>query len=771
MGGKFMPLLLLVAGFEVVTAVGQRAPVDYVHPLVGTANEGQTYPATGVPFGMTHWTPQTRAGEVKCVAPYYFADTKIQGFRGTHFLSGSCVPDYGSVTLAPQVGPLKTAAGERASNFDRASEHATPYAYGVTLKDAGVTAEITGTLRAGILRFQFMQDGDGSVVIENNSRGGDGWVRISNGRKEVTGEVPVRRAYAGSGKLAGFGSYFVVEFSKPFKGGGTWVGSTPREGGTEQIGDNLPVGGDTTPLHMSASAPTSATAAARLPVGGRPGFGVYVRFPRVKHGDIIVARVGTSFVSIEEARKNLRAEIPGFDFGAVRDAAKAEWNRSLGLIAIKDEIPAKTVFYTAMYHALLHPRTYSDVDGSYPEFAGGAKVEHADGFTYYDDFSMWDIFRAQLPMLTILDPKRDLDMVRSLMAKADQGGFLPIFPAWNSYTSEMVGDHSAIAIIDAYRKGLGGFDAEHAFAVIRKNAMEVPKDPAEYRDGKGRRGLESYLKYGYIPLEDHINEAFHRDEQVSRTLEYAYDDAIIANMATALGKAEDAAIFQQRGQNWRNVIDPASGFATGRHADGTWLSGIDPAARYTWITESTPWVYTFFVPQDVAGLIELEGGKAKFVSKLDALFAGKYYDHGNEPSHHIAYLYDAAGAGWKTQQHVRALMDSEYKDIPGGLAGNDDSGQMSAWYILSALGFYQVTPGVPEYWLGSPRFDEAVVSLPNGKTLSVIAKGAGEGKTYVRRVLWNGAEINGYTIQHRQMMAGGVLEFRMSSDPLVNANN
>lgn len=735
MGWKLLPRLLMMVGFGVVTAAGQKARVDYVHPLVGTANEGQTYPATGVPFGMTHWSPQTRAGEVKCVTPYYFADAKIHGFWGTHFLSGSCVPDYGSLTLAPEVGQLKTDAATRASEFDRASEHATPYVYGVTLKDAGVKAEITGTMRAGILRFQFVRGGDGSVVIENNARGGDGWVRVDAAKQEVTGEVPVRRAYAGSGKLAGFSGYYVVEFSKDFEGSGTWVGPVAKEGGTEQVGDGSPVGVTNMPQHMGGDVGTSAAAAAGPSKRDRPGFGVYVRFPGVKRGDVVVARVGTSFVSVEEARKNLRAEIPGFEFDAVKDAAEREWNRSLGLIAVRDEIPAKTVFYTAMYHALLHPRTYSDVDGSYPEFAGGAKVEHADGFTYYDDFSMWDIFRAQLPMLTILDPKRDVDMVRSLMAKADQGGFLPIFPAWNSYTSEMVGDHSAMAIIDAYTKGLGGFDAEHAYAMIRKNAMELSKDPAEYRDGKGRRGLESYLKYGYIPLEDHIDEAFHCDEQVSRTLECAYDDAMAGEMAAALGKSEDAAMFRERGQNWRKVLDPASGFATGRHADGTWMTDINPGIKYSWITEGTPWVYTFFVPQDVAGLMNLEGGKAKFLSKLDALFAGKYYDHGNEPSHHIAYLYDAARAGWKAQEQVRALMESEYKDSPDGLAGNDDSGQMSAWYILSALGFYQVTPGVPEYWLGSPRFDEALVSQPGGKALRILAKGAGGGKVYVRRAL------------------------------------
>jgi predicted alpha-1,2-mannosidase len=743
----------------------QTGPAEYVHPLVGTANEGQTYPAAGVPFAMTHWSPQTRAGEIKCVAPYYFGDTKIQGFRGTHMLSGGCLPDYGSFTLAPGMGRLKTNAVARASSFDRTTEHATPYSYAVDLKDARVKAEITGTLRAGAMRFEFTGNDDAWVVIENNARGGDGWVRVDTAKQEITGEIPVRREYAGSGKLAGFSGYFVVEFSKPFVGSGTFAGAATTEGRTEQTGDGQPVGVVQIPK-LSTAVVGASKAVMNMPTGSpRPGFGSYVRFPAAHAGDVVIARIGTSFVSVDEARKNLRAEIPNFDFAAVKQQAKAEWNRSLGQIDVKDDIPARTVFYTAMYHALLHPRTYSDADGSYPAFASAGKVEHASGFTYYDDFSMWDIFRAQLPMLTLLDPARDVDFVRSLMAKGDQGGFLPIFPAWNSFTSEMVGDHTSVAILDAWRKGLRGFDIEHAYAQMRKNAMELPKDHAEYVDGKGRRGLDAYLKYGYIPLEDHIDDAFHKNEQVSRTLEYAFDDAMIGTLANDLGKTADAAMFTQRGQNWRKVVDPKTGFARGRLANGDWVSPFEPAGHYTWITEGTPWVYTFFVPQDVPGLIALEGGPKPFEHKLDQLFEEKHYDHGNEPSHHVAYLYDAVGAPTKTQSRVRSLMETEYRDGPDGLAGNDDAGQMSAWYVLSALGFYQVSPGVPEYWIGSPRFDQVAIALPNGKTLRIVAKGAGSGEVYVRRVTFNGTEIKDLKLQHELLAAGGLLEFEMSDTP------
>ncbi len=753
-------LLLLSVLVSVSASAAQLQPVDHVHPLVGTANEGQTYPAVGVPFAMTHWTPQTRAGETKCVAPYYFADTAIQGFRGSHFLSGSCVPDYGSVTLFPSAVTLRTSAVERASHFARSTEKATPYSYRVDLSDVGIRAEITGTVRAGMMRFTFTRSGSGSIVIENNARGGDGWVRVDRKIQEVTGEVPVRREYAGSGKLAGFGSYFVIEFSHHFASEGTWVGTQTHEAATEQRGDGLALG----VIHVAKVATTSggaAKAAASLGMAStRPGFGTYVRFPNATVGEVILARIGTSFVSVEEARKNLRTEVPNWNFDNVEAQARAAWNENLSRIEIEDTSPATNIFYTALYHAMLQPRTFSDVDGSYPRFAGHGEVEHADHFIYYDDFSMWDTFRAQHPLLTIVDPSRDIDMVRSLILKGKQAGYLPIFPAWNSYTSEMVGDHSAVTIIDAYRKGLRGFDISEAYSLMRKNATSVPS-LAEGEDGKGRRGLQSYLKYGYIPLEDHIDEAFHKDEQVSRTLEYSYDDAMIGELASDLGKEQDATLFLRRGQNWRNVFDLQSGFVRGRNEDGTWVTPFDPAVKQSWITEGLPWQYTFFVPQDIAGLIHLEGGPKAFEAKLDALFSGDFYDHGNEPSHHIAYLFDACGTPGKTQLHVRSLMESQYKDAPDGLAGNDDAGQMSAWYVLSALGFYQVTPGIPEYWLGSPRFNDVTVHLPNGRRMHIFAEGAGNGKAYVSSVLLNGQRLSGYRISHHDFTGGGELTFVM----------
>jgi predicted alpha-1,2-mannosidase len=719
--------------FASISAFAQTPAVDWVNESIGTANEGQTFPSTAPPFAMTQWTPQTRAGNVKCVAPYYFGDAKIQGFRGSHFLSGSCTKDYGSLTLMPESGALKLGPDERGSAFSRSREKAQPQRYAVTLSDYGIDAELTGTLRAGIMRFRFNRADQAWILVESNSEKGDGNIRIDAQSNEITVVNPVRRLYAGAGKLAGFNGYFVVQFDHKFHVGGTWSGEQKQAGAVSQEG-----------------------------VNGTPG--AYVSFD-LKPGETVSAKVGSSFTSLEEARRNLRTEIPGWDFAQVVERTKSEWNQALSKVEIEAAAPQKRVFYTALYHSMQVPRVFSDVDGSYPGFANEGRIETAKGFTYYCDFSLWDTFRALHPLLTILEPERELDMVKSLIVKGEEGGFLPIYPAWNSYTSEMVGDHAGAVIADAYFKGIRGFDIEEAYRLMKQNATELPATQELYVDGRGRRGLTSYLKYGFIPLEDHLSDAFHQNEQVSRSLEYAYDDSVAGEVAEALGHSADAEMFRKRAQNYRNVIDPTTGFARGRHADGSWDSPFDPAKPYKYITEGLPFQYTFFVPQDLPGLIDLVGGRKAFIAKLDALFAGGYYDHGNEPSHHIAYLYDNAGAAWKTQQHVRDVMDKQYVDTPEGLAGNDDAGQMSAWYVLSALGFYPVTPGTPVYEIGTPLFDEAVIRLDTGKQFRIRAEGASAGKQYIRSVKLNGVALNRYWLKHSEIVAGGELVFEMSSEP------
>ncbi len=708
--------------------------------MIGTAAEGQTFPAAGVPFAMTNWTPQTRAGELKCVAPYYVADTKIQGFRASHFLSGSCTQDYGSFTVMPLPSDAKLDPTERASDFARSREHATPYSYAVDLAESGIHAGITGSVHDGMMQFVYGKgQKTGWLAVDNNVRLGTGTLHIDAARQEITGDNPAYRIYAGAGQPAGFSGYIVLQFDRPFRVGGIWTGKERKPGAIE-----------------GSSSPA-----------GPPG--AYVSFA-LGQDETLRVRIGTSFVSLDEARKNLAAEMPDWNFQAATNRARAAWQAELAKVSIAGSSPDKRIFYTAMYHSMLLPRTFSDVSGTYPRFArsmigNGSMVETAKGWVYYCDFSVWDTFRAVHPLFTILDPERDSDMVRSLIAKGEQGGFLPIFPAWNSYTSEMTGDHAGAIITDAYMKGIRGFDAEAAFRSMKKNAMLEPATTELYRLGQGRRGLESYLKYGYIPLEDTVPNAFHGNEQVSRTLDYAYDDFVLSLLARALGHTADADYFAGRGQNYRNVIDRESGFARGRHADGSWITPFNPNAPAPYITESTPYVNTFFVPQDVQGLIERLGGREEFVKKLDGVFSTGAYDHGNEPSHQIAYLYDDAGVAWKTQMHVHEIMTKLYRDRVDGLAGNDDAGQMSAWYVLSALGFYPVTPGVPRYAIGTPHFDRMTLQVGSGKTLHIVASGAEAGKFYVRSVRLNGIALDRPWILHSELMGGGELVFEMSDSP------
>jgi predicted alpha-1,2-mannosidase len=731
--------LLVVRGFLLVVFISSHSlaqmqtPIDSVNPLVGSASEGMTFPAVGVPFGMTQWTPQTRAGEKKCVAPYYASDTRIQGFRGSHFLSGSCMQDYGSVTLMPLSGTLKLDPVERASAFRRETEVLHPSSYSVDLDDYGIHADMTGSARSGFLRFRFDRGGKSWILVQNNARTSDGDIMIDDARQEITGRNRVRRLYAGRGKLTGFSGYFVVKLNRPFHVSGTWSGSQIHDGNrTQESTDGAP--------------------------------GAYISLD-LKSGDVVEARVGTSFNSIEEARKNLRAEIRDWNFDRTQAESRRRWSDALGRIQVTAESNDRAIFYTALYHSFLLPRTFSDVSGHYPRFAGADQVEQAKKFTYYDDFSIWDTFRAVHPLLTILEPDRERDMVRSLIAKGEQGGFLPIFPAWNSYTQEMIGDHADAIIADAYFKGIRGFDAKEAYRLMRRNAMDSPASDDLYRDGRGRRALPSYLRYGYIPLEDKVPSAFHSQEQVSRTLEYAYDDSLVGAMAKALGHTEDAAIFSKRAQNYHNVLDPETGFVRGRHEDGSWDSPFDPAAKYPYITEGLPCQYTFFVPQDIDGLISAVHGRQAFIDKLDALFRGGHYDHGNEPSHHIAYLYDYAGAAWKTQAHVHEIMQSEYRDDPSGLPGNDDAGQVSAWYVFSALGFYPVSPGTPRYEIGTPRFEDAVIFQSNGRYFHIHANGVREGKFYIRSATLNGIPLTRHWITHSEIAGGGELIFDMSSKP------
>jgi predicted alpha-1,2-mannosidase len=708
-------------------------PYGLVDPRIGTAHDGQTYPVVGVPFGMTGWTPETRPTEDKCVSPYYDADRRLTGFRGSHWLSGSCTQDYGSVTLMPTVGALKVTAAARASTFSHNSEVMSPAFYSVLLDDYRTRVQLTGTTRAGMMRITFPAEGARNLLVQPNSKPGKGFVEVRAERHEIVGYNPVVRMYQGAGETAGFSGYFVVRFREPVQGFGTWCGDTVKDGSHSQR-------------------------------DGCAGLGAYVRLAKSGQRDVIV-KVGTSFTSLEEAEKNLDTEESAWEFDQVRARTEAEWRRLLNRLEVQGGAEAqRTIFYTALFHASLAPRIVSDADGTYNGFAQEGRLHLArEGAAYYDDFSLWDTFRSLHPLLTILDPERDQNMVESLVDKGRQGGFLPIFPTWNSYTSEMIGDHAVAVIFDAYAKGLRNFDVAEAYRLVRQNAFVTPPRD-QYVEGKGRRALTSYERYGYIPLEDEVLDAFHHHEQVSRTLEYAYDDYVASQFAEVLGHSEDAERLRDRSANWRNVFDPETGFVRGRYANGAWVTPFDPAKTASFITEGVPWQYTFFVPHDVKGLIAASGGRKKFVTKLDGLFERNLYDQGNEPSHGVAYLYNAAGAPWKTEERVREIMRTQFGTGAAGLPGNDDAGQMSAWYVLSAMGFYPACPGTPTYIIGSPLFTRVVIHQSNGRAFTLAAPGNSEKNIFVQSATLNGRPVRGLSFNHSDLVNGSTLILKMAAE-------
>lgn len=730
----------------------QKSPIQYVNPYIGSAPavtesarrhsegaselRGQISPVIGHPHGMTTWTPQTRSTETKCIAPYYYNDPKINGFRASHWLNGSCVQDYGSMAVMPVSGKLKVLAEERAATFTHANEVVTPAYYSVELLESKIKAELTATQRAGLLRFTFHQKEAAYLVIEPNSDEGEGYVEIFPERKEIVVYNPVHRIYQGAGQPAGFSGFYVLTFEKSFKSYGTWKSNGVQQP-EKQVKGN----------------------------GRRENVGAYVEF-EAEENLVVNVRVGTSFTDLEGARRNLDAELSTLNFDQIKQKAEQAWNRELGKVKVKGTEQDKTVFYTALYHSKHTPRLFSDVDGRYPGFAEDIQIYTADGFDYYCDFSLWDTFRAAMPLHALLEPKRTGHMMQSLTKKAEQGGWMPIFPCWNQYTAAMIGDHVASVVADAYAKGIRNFDVQSAYRYLRKNAFEANKDPKSYESGKGRRGMESYLKYNYIPLEDSVWQAFHKREQTSRTLEYSYDDFCLSTLAKGLGYAEDQKTLELRAANFRNVIDPQTGWARGRYADGRWSPNFNPfALRASFITEGSPAQYTWFVPHDVGGLMKIMGGRAPFIAKLDSMFEKGYYWHGNEPGHHTAYLYSYGGAPWKTQRWVRQLIKEEYTADPGGLSGNEDGGQMSSWLVFSMMGFYPVCPGKPIYILGSPSFNEVSVTMPNGKLFKIIATDNSPVNTYIQSASLNGKPFSKPYLTHEQLTKGGTLVLKMGPKP------
>jgi predicted alpha-1,2-mannosidase len=730
---KRLLLLLLVP----LNCIAQQ-PIQYVDPLVGTAPattestrkhseasselKGQTFPAVGRPFGMTQWTPETRSTELKCISPYYYNDKYITGFRGSHWMSGSCTQDYGSATIMPFTSHVPdTISLPPVSRFSHKNETASPAYYRLTLDSYNIAAELTGSVRSGMMRFTFPGKNRSCVFIRINSDEKAGRIWINREQNEIALCNPVHRIYQGLGQSAGFSGWFVIRFDQPFE-------QMDKLAGNQQIA--LSFGDQKT----------------------------------------VCVRIGTSFTNLENARRNLETEIPGWDFDKLRKSAEDVWNQTLGKVRPgggTEENLKK--FYTALYHCYQLPRIASDADGSYPGFAQDTLIHKAVGFDYYDDFSMWDTFRALHPLMTILEPERTLHMVKSLIAKAEQGGWMPIFPAWSNYTAAMIGDHVSAMISDAFTKGIKDFNIESAYSYMRKNAFDQPT-PEEYKDGKGRRALASYLKYGYIPLEDSVWDAFHKREQVSRTLEYAFDDYALAQVAKGIGKTDDYNILMKRSQNWRNVFDSQTGFVRGRYADGKWIEPFDPNVKASFICEGTPFQYTWYVPHDIPGLIQILGGEKAFRDKLEGFFREGHYWHGNEPGHQIPYLFTLAGEPFRTQEVVRNIIEEEYGTGPGGLSGNDDAGQMSAWLVFSMMGFYPVCPASGQYVITTPVFDEIKILMPGGKYFLISSVSNKPGSKYIKVITRNGGVYPYWVINHDDIVKGSRFTLQLIDKPLPRGN-
>ena len=653
----------------------------------GSEEHGQTLPAVLVPNGQNFWTPQTRDTEKKCVAPYYYTDSLFQGIRNSHWIVGGCTQDYGSFTLAALGGKLRLKPEERATRFWHSDEISHPHYYGVRLPDEHLKMEVTATSHTAIFRITPEQDGPIHIVLNHNSDEGQGYLEVNNADGIIYGYNPVHRIYQGWGEEAGFDGHYLLQ-------------------AYDKIIDS-----------------------------GCDSLCAWFTFEG-KANEPIILKAATSFTNKRGAENNFAFEAEGHDFESMMQQTAQQWIARLHTIDVEDTNIAKVnQFYGALYRCSFLPREMSDIDGSYPKFANGEIVSpltsHLSPRKFYGDFSMWDTYRALHPLYTLIAPKESADMMQSLVTMYEQGGWLPIFPCWNSYTAAMIGDHCSAVLADAYIKGIRDFDYEKAYEAMRKNAFETPTNFEDYKNGMGRRALTSYLKYGYIPLEDGVKEAFHQDEQTSRTLEYAFDDFAVAQLAKALGKDKDYKELMRRSENWRNVINPKTGYCDGRHRGGGWANNTDFIHRKSYITEGATCHYTWYVPQNVEGLIEVLGGKEKFEAKLDSMFNEGCYWHGNEPCHQIAYLYDFIGKREKTIKRVTHILDTEYNDTPGGLSGNDDAGQMSAWYVFSSMGFYPVCPATDRYKLSAPRFQKVTLNLQNGKKFTITPNSFPSNRHYI----------------------------------------
>lgn len=753
-----LPCLLLSS----FMASAQQNLVQYVKPIIGTSKMGHTYPGATVPFGAVQLSPETDTlsyevngkynGDVyKYCAGYKYEDKTITGFSHTHF-SGTGHSDLGDFLIMPTQGKLQLNPGTAdnpkggyRSAYSHANEKAEAGYYKVKLDDDNITAELTATNRVGMHQYTFPKSDQSHIILDlmagiYNYEDKTVWtyVRVVNdtlvtGYRQTNGWARTRTVY------------FAMSFSKPFK-----------SYGRKSYDAKQAYRGFWGKFNQDQNFPEIAGKKLKM----------YFDFD-TQEGEKVKIKFALSPVSQENALQNMRAEISGWDFDKVKTQAQTIWNKELNKIQVTTSNDNKINFYTALYHSFINPTTYTDVNGEYKGLDQG--IHKAEGFTNYTTFSLWDTYRALHPFFNIMQPSRSNDMVKSMMAHYDQSS-LKMLPIWSHYANDnwcMSGYHSVSVLADAIIKGIYNGDAN--------KALDACVTTAKHRDYEG---IGYYMDKGYIPAE-------RSGVSVSNTLEYAYDDWAIAQLAKKLNRMDVYNEFIKRSNNWRNNYDAASGFMRPRLADGTFKKAFDPKdTEGQGFIEGNSWNYSFFVPHDPSSLVEVMGGKKKFAARLDSLFSMHLpdeffahteditregiiggYVHGNEPAHHVAYLYNWTDEVYKGQAQIRHILNMQYKPTADGLGGNDDCGQMSAWYMFSAMGFYPVAPGSDVYSLGSPLVNNAVINLENGKTFTVEAIKQSDKNVYVQKVMLNGKEITNHQIKHTDITNGGKLTFYMSGKP------
>ena len=726
---RLLCLMLLALGGRnaIVAATPRRDAVSYVNPLIGTQKSaigyGATMPFVTAPFGMTSWVAQTRLNKIS-ITSYNYDDKTISGFIGTH-QPAVWMGDYGYVTIVPQSGPLRTKPEERAVAFRHEDETARPDFYAVTLASS-LHAEMTGSDRAALMRFRFPKTGDARILVEASRPGINGFATVNLQHREITGYNPHRMdAHLGPDKgaaaLPSFKGYFVVQFRE-----------IPRAGNTYGMND------------------------------ANAYRGAYVEFAP---GAEVEMRVGTSFLSIEQARENIAHEIPTWDFNTTQRKLRVQWNEKLERLQVGADESDKVKLYTALYHALLYPRQFSEYGHYYSAFDD--TIHTGESYTAY---SIWDTFRAENSLITLIAPEHVDGMITALLQNFKEGGWMPKWPN-PGYTNIMISTHADSLVAEAIRKGFHGFDRDVAWQAVYKDAMSPPDgdttrrwlDREEHTPYEARAGLTYYKTLGYIPTDK-------TDEAASRTLEDSYDDWCVAQVARALGKTDDYKFFLHRSLNGEHLFNPQLSLMNARTSDGKWapIGGSEDTNENRSIsgwTEGDAWVYTFSMFHDQAGLMQLMGGADKYASQLDKHFEGGHNVHKNEPSHHYGYLYDFAGQPWKTQAKVREIAAKEYDSSPGGLDGDDDCGQMSAWLLFTSFGFYPVNPASGEYMIGSPIYSRMSLKLTNGKTFTVVAQNNSDSNVYIQSASLNGKALNKPVLTWEQLQAGGTLHFVMGAQP------